>query len=302
MKITNKNNLPQVLVRALTNDPYTYTGDISVTQMIQSPRQRWLFIRHNDELEEDVMDRIWALLGSAVHNILEQADDKESDDLQEERLEASVGGWTFSGATDLYESDNERLIDFKVTSAWAFLNGIKEEWEFQTNALAYLYEKAGFKVKKLAILCIFRDWSKFKMMASENYPRKQAEVMEVPLWKLEETEQRVLNRIEIHRNAEHLPDDDLPYCTDKECWHRGNTYAVMKNKNKRATRVLDTREEAEDYLTWLFKDEKNLKHKFRIEKRVGEYIKCDNYCSVQSFCSQYKERMELLNDKETAED
>ena len=84
MKITNKFNLPEAIYEAVKNDGYTRgDSDISVTQLIDSPYIRELKNNHNSEIEEDATDRIWSLLGQAVHTILERAD---TEDLKEERL------------------------------------------------------------------------------------------------------------------------------------------------------------------------------------------------------------------------
>ena len=76
MKITNRMNLPQPLVSAIERDPYVRVGDVSVTSLAKSPRQFWLERRHAEEIEEDASDRIWALLGSIGHKILERAGDE----------------------------------------------------------------------------------------------------------------------------------------------------------------------------------------------------------------------------------
>ena len=59
--ITNKHGLPEALVRAVRNDPYTGGGDISVTKLIDSPQRRQLWRQHEADIEEDVSERIWSL-------------------------------------------------------------------------------------------------------------------------------------------------------------------------------------------------------------------------------------------------
>lgn len=75
--LTNKFNLPQVLVNAVSVDKHITAGDISVTGLIDAPQIRYLK-KHND-YEEDVMDMIWALMGTAVHHVLERAESSSSD-------------------------------------------------------------------------------------------------------------------------------------------------------------------------------------------------------------------------------
>ena len=98
MKLTNKHNLPEAIYNAVKNDPYRKQGHITVTTLINPPRIRALEQRHADELEEDVSDRLWSLLGQAVHVVLERAG--ADNVLQEERLGTQVNGWTLTGQFD----------------------------------------------------------------------------------------------------------------------------------------------------------------------------------------------------------
>lgn len=81
MSFTNVHDLPQALVRAIENDPYSGTTDlkarrVSVTRLIAPPQIVKLQQEHPD-IEEDVSERLWSLLGSAVHAIIERASARE---------------------------------------------------------------------------------------------------------------------------------------------------------------------------------------------------------------------------------
>lgn len=69
--ITNKYNLPKTIVDACKLDTHVMAGDISVTQLIDGPRIRILKKKH--DYEEDVSEKLYALMGTALHNILERA-------------------------------------------------------------------------------------------------------------------------------------------------------------------------------------------------------------------------------------
>ena len=291
MKITNKYGMPKALVRAIEQDPYTFTGKISVTQMISPPRLRYLTQRHWDSLEEDVTDRIWLLLGSAVHAILERAEDIHSEDLQEVRLEAETNGWLWSGQTDIYEADTKSLLDYKVTSSWSAIGDAKPDWISQLNLLAFLYRKAGFEVNSLSIVAIFRDWSRYKMMQSDDYPRRPVKKIEIPMWSDLQCEEFAYKRIAIHKNSENLEDDKLPSCTSEEMWQKPTTYAIMKNKNKRATRVTEDQHEAGILLA--HHRGKQPKEKFMIVERKGKRTRCEDYCPVSFFCNQYNKYLNM---------
>ena len=87
--ITNVHGLPQSIVAAVTNDPYTGGGDISATKLIDAPQIRTLMAKHKDQITTDVSERIWSLLGQAVHTILERAALRQEGMVAEDRLYAA---------------------------------------------------------------------------------------------------------------------------------------------------------------------------------------------------------------------
>ena len=295
MELTNKSNLPNVIKRAVANDPYDSSGsDISTTRLITPPRIRVLEAKHWENLTEDVADKIFALLGSSVHHVIERAVTDE--DIAELRLFHEVNGWTLSGQFDLLTSKGE-LIDFKVTSAWAALDALKNgkaEWEQQLNVLDYLsrhtdhslknYLGKTLKVKSLSIMAILRDWSKMKTMTSKDYPRKQVVMIPVRQWSEEEQDNFVLARIKAHQEAEI---GELPVCSAKERWRKDDKYAIMKDGRKTALRLLDTKDQVKQYL----KDNKLVEGKgCTVVLRAGEDIRCQSYCRVNSFCDYFLEK------------
>lgn len=280
MKYTNEMNLPEALVSAIVNDTYSKgSADISVTQLIGPPKIRLLKKRHSDEITEDVTDHIWRLLGTNTHEIVERI--KHPDALQEERLSVTVKGWKISGQADLYEDGV--VTDFKVTSAWSCLNGVKPEWICQLNVYAELFRSAGFTVSKLQIIAFLRDWSKFK--TGKDYPKKQVAVLDVPLWGEFQAKTYIRDRVLMHQTAEPLADDDIPECTPEERWDKPTTYAIVKEKNKRAWRVVDSMEEAEKLKAQIKEGSGDT---YRIDMRPGEHVRCANYCSCNEFCHFYK--------------
>tara|TARA_A100000171_G_scaffold48194_1_gene55317 strand:+ start:1169 stop:2074 length:906 start_codon:yes stop_codon:yes gene_type:complete len=296
MKITNRSNLPKVIERAVINDPYDSSGsNISTTRLIAPPRIRVLEMRNWDLIEDDVSNRIFSLLGQSVHHILERS--KLKVDLAERRLfykdDKITNGWTLSGQFDLLSRQGD-LTDFKVTSAWAALDALtngKDEWENQLNVLDFLCRKnqktltrykKEVKVKSLNIMAILRDWSKLKVMQSDNYPRKQVVMIPIRRWSEEEQENYVQARIKLHQDAEKT--DDLPLCTAKERWRKEDSYALMLDNRKTAKRVLPTRQDMDKYM----KDNKYVEGQgCKVVFRAGEDVRCQHYCSVNQFCSHF---------------
>ena len=78
MKITNILNLPQPFVDAVTNE-YTHKDkQYSVTSLLKGTTQSVLERRHADEISQDVSDMIWLIFGTAVHSVLENAKETDS--------------------------------------------------------------------------------------------------------------------------------------------------------------------------------------------------------------------------------
>jgi len=71
LKITNKYGAPDELYKAATFDDHVTKGDISVTTLINSPRVRML--KEKYEVEEDVNDHVFMMLGTAFHSLMETA-------------------------------------------------------------------------------------------------------------------------------------------------------------------------------------------------------------------------------------
>lgn len=294
MNLTNKMNLPLAIKRAVENDPYDPSGsDISTTRLIAPPLIRYLEIKHKDEIEEDVSDRIWSLIGQSVHHIIERAETEN--DLSEIRLFykdiATTNNWTISGQFDYITGDGE-LIDFKVTSAWSALDALqngKDEWEQQLNILDFLVrknpDKVNIKIKQLYIIAILRDWSKLQASKSDNYPQAQVVKIPIRLWSEEEQEDFIRDRIKVHQQAD-IKEPDV--CSPKERWRKEDSFAVMKDGRKSALRVLPTLEKAKQYLT-----ENNMKEGkgCMIVHRAGEDVRCSNYCRVNKWCKHFNDTL-----------
>lgn len=288
--VTNKHNLPQTLVNLANRDRYSRgNSKISTTELIGSPRIRIMRNKHADDIVEDVADRVWALLGSALHEVVERGADNEH--LAEERLFHVVNGWRISGGIDLQkvgfnEKTNQQYValsDYKMTSAWTVMNP-KKDWERQLNIYAYLVEVVkGWKVTGLTINAIIRDWNRREAERNPNYPVAPAIVIDIPLWSAEERRDYVHERVRIHQDAEraHEWDEPLPDCTDEERWLRTGKLAVMKEGRARALKLFDVddRREAEFYAA---------ENKAKIVERPGENIRCMDFCPVSDWCGQWK--------------
>ena len=282
MKITNKYNVPEPLV-ALANKQYYSKGAAaySVTEIIAPPQIQRLRRLHDHEMEIDVSELLWQMLGSALHVVAERS--QVEGHTSEERLFVEVDGVTFSGAIDLQHDTDDGIVitDYKFTSAWALRNE-KIEWVRQQNIYAWLVAKVkGKKVSKVRICAFIRDWSRHEAAYKDGYPKAPIQVLTLPLWPLEKTEAYIRERIEAHRQAKVSEDwnEPLPKCSDEDRWQRPTMFAVKKEGRKTAIRVLDSLEAAKALAE---------QQKGYVEERKAESIRC-GYCGVKQWCEQYRD-------------
>lgn len=278
MRLTNKQNLPQPIVDAVLNDGYSRgDADISVTGLLAPPRKTALEDRHRDEMEEDASERIWSLLGQAIHTILERA---ASTGIAERRLSITVNGWKISGGMDLY-CKSGLLQDYKCVTVWKFKNGeVPMEYEQQLNMYAEILRQNGEKVERLQIVGILRDWSKMEAQRDANYPQTQVVVRDVKMWPSDQARAFILERVVMHQAARIA----LPECDENERWQKPDMYAVMKPGGKRALKLYTSLDDAKAHVAGA--------PGLTIVKRPGESTRCKSYCAASKFCAQYQKETE----------
>jgi len=285
MILSNRLNLPEPVVKALSSDTYSSgTANSSVTALIDSPQVKVLTRKHKDEIEGDVSDRLWSVLGTAVHNMFE--DHASGDYLSEERLFAEVLGWKISGAIDIQKTEADgsiTIMDYKCTSVWSIIFG-KDSWAKQLNFYAWLVHKCkGVPVNKLQIVAVLRDWKQSEAKFKPDYPKSGIVIVDVPLWTTSQQEEFVAGRVALHQQAEkdYIFEKPIAPCTDGERWARKSKHAVMKKGRKKAVKLHDNEEEATSHCEVL-----GAGH--TVEFRKGESIRCSQYCDVSAFCSQWQ--------------
>lgn len=276
--LTNVHGLPDALVNAVKNDPYTGGGDISVTKLIDAPRRRTLNKKFREFVVEDVSERIWSLMGQAVHTVLERA---ETTAIVEKRLYAEVLGWRVSGQFDRLTIADGVLQDWKLTTTYKSEGDVS--WERQLNILRWLAHKNGIEVNRLQVVAIFRDWKRSEALRKPEYPQRNVVVIEVPVWTLEQCEAYVNERVALHQASEM---GEEVSCTEEERWYSGTTYALMKDGGKRAKKVATT-----------LVDLGEIPEGHYVEERPGSSRRCEGYCEVAPFCSQYQEWKKIHVDK-----
>lgn len=297
MIITNKLNLPQPFVDAVQSDYKPTPHQYSATTILNPTRQIILQRRYNDKITQDVADMIWMLFGTALHSVLENSQEEETQ-FKEEYLKQDLGildeslkGFCLSGKADLLDVLRKRMTDYKTTSVFKIQKKDYEDWRKQLLIYSWLFIKIGFEVDNAEIIALLKDWSSTKAKVDKTYPQLQVQKVSFKFSKkdFDEIEQFIINKFKELKQYEEVKDEDLPMCSMEERWNTGNKYAVKKKANKRADRVYDTKEEAEEHISKIPEDSRDL---YEIEERIGEDKRCLEYCSCCKFCPYYKEKYE----------
>jgi hypothetical protein len=317
MPLTNRAGVCKAWLIAAEKEDHDLIGWMRCTELISPIRQVLLKKRHAGEIVEDVMDRMWAIFGQAIHSVLEQSAGKDA--LAEQRFAVEIGGRLIQMTPDRVEkilpesfvptpqpwpfpidSPQFELIDFKNCKVWAVLLGEKWEWTAQTNIYAHGLRKIGINVTKIHIECLMRDWDKMESIKDRRYPQEKVKVLETPIWTPQQCEDFMLSRIRAFEEAWEKPDTDLPFCSPKERWERPDRWAVMKVGADRALRVFDTEREAQNELavrtTKMAAGKPKDRVPLQIELRKGCSIRCEGSgdyagCPVRNWCSQYHEEI-----------
>lgn len=352
----NDANLHPALYKALTTDSYDHdkAGDISATGLIKPPKMMQLGKKYGHLVEKDASSMLWAVLGTAIHSMIEsgvkedlaridelmrvarfvealeassdhdkaraitqsmtiylndrikeiRGDSRFGDTLTEERIGIDMigpkGKWHVTCKTDMFElfDDSINVLDWKVTGTFGYTkecqdgnNGVKPEWEQQLNINSYIIKKhLGWRSKGLQVGVIFRDWKqseleKYIHKDDASFPAYPVMMVDIPLWSETKQADYIMERLAVHQNAVGLSDEELPECTKKERWERGEKWAVMTGKTKRAVKLLDDPAEA-DLLSAQTKNG-------RVEHRPAKAVRCESWCDAKPWCSFAQEVFNL---------
>jgi len=323
--LTNKYGISDAIVKACMVDNHRTMGDISVTQLLDAPQIRMLKRQH--DVVEDVVDKIWALMGTAVHSVIElgevtnvearkilqaaevlmKHDKKKAAEfmydfvketypdytdknvLTEVTLAYTIEGMTFSGTFDRFTVSEGLLDDYKNTSVYAYMNPeSRKKWIGQANTYAFLLREHGYTVNASQITAIFRDFSNGKTF-QKGYPKKPIETFPIKLESHQFMKEYLTKRIRLHKHAE--LDGIIPDCNTKDMWATADTFAATSPGRKKAIKVFENRDMAEAYIV----GEGSVYGGIYLEKRIGEAKRCDSYCPVKHVCEQNKLRLEKLH-------
>ena len=284
MKITNKYGLPQPFVDAVTRNYEYKEKRYSVTSILKGLRENLLTRKYANDIEQDVAESIWLIFGTAVHKVLEESNDDENL-LKELKLEWKLeNGYTLSGIIDLYDTKQKEVIDYKTGSIWKVKFDDWSDYRKQLLYYAVLLKKNGYECNKGKNVMLLKDHSKREAKISSDYPEFPVYTKEYTFTsdELEQAEQEIIEIFKQIESLENALDSELPLCSNEQRWAKPDKWAVMKKGNKKAIRVLNSEQEAQEYMCGGKGD--------YIEFRKGEDSKCLEYCSCAKYCDYYKEK------------
>jgi hypothetical protein len=282
MIITNRFSLPQPFVDLVSGDTYSKgESDITTTGLAQPPKIAELTRRHGSEITMDASEKVWTMMGTANHYVLEQIALRNPERyVTEQRFYLDIDGVKLGGQIDLFDRETETLWDYKVSSVYKAMSDDKLEWTKQANVNKLLCEHNGIHPKKLAILLVCKDWKRKEAEFKADYPKCAILEIPLPIWQEAETLAYIKSRINLHNAAKLIEvEDAIPVCTEEERWAKPTTWAVLKERGaKRAVNggIYELESEA-------------IAHAKRIsgaiEKRDGSNPRCENYCQVRQWCN-----------------
>ena len=283
MKLTNKLDLPEPFVRAVSEKTYDNQGSWrTVTELIGPPKIAALKRKHEEEIEVDASELVYTFQGETAHATIERAAKTMCKEgwQAEERLFKKVQGKKISGAYDLFNPKTGELIDVKNSTAWKAKRGeAPAEWVQQCNLLAHLIREKGHDVRSIRIILIIRDHSKPESRRDPEYPQTPVVQLEIPIWTDEEAKAFLEDRVRLHLLAE----TEEVECSPEDRWAKPTIWAIKK---KGAARAIPG---------GLYADEEKAKEKleqlgnaYEIDYRPGENTRCALYCPVAKFCAQYQ--------------
>lgn len=319
MKLTNVHGISLPLAVWLLHDEYDYIDEpnyISATSLLKSTRQLVLTQRVNhEEREIDISAFLASRMGTAIHDSIEKAW-KDSGQWAMKRLgypdhiaknivvnptaeqiaanpsiipvwmeqrafrTITVNGVTYKIGGKFDQVLQGRLFDAKSTSVYAYLLGRKDEDYAMQGGIYRWLNPQLITDDHIFIQFIFTDWQKMRAKGDPEYPQTKALEYPVKMPSLDETEAFIRSKLLDLQKYQNSPDEEIPFCTDKELWRSEAVYKYYSDPSKtqgRSTRNFDTKAEADAFMA--------SKGKGVVITVPGEVRACE-YCPAFQACKQ----------------
>lgn len=216
MRLTNERGIPDPIFLSEQKDAESYKrrSHISVTELSLPARLLALRRIYEEQLIEDMADRIAAWEGKAIHYYLEH----HTDGIRELYLRMKCLGWDVSGRADRYVQRDGRWIvqDYKYVKPYTTRGGVKPEWVEQLNFLAVLLRANRLPVDKLEVVTIYKAWDA-DCLDWKEYPQTPSEILPVIVLNPVDAESLLQNRVLLHKKTQEST-GQLAYCTPEDRW------------------------------------------------------------------------------------
>lgn len=319
MRLTNIHGISLPLAVWLLTDDYDYINEenyVSATSLLKSTRQLVLSRRViKEDREVDLSDFLASRMGSAIHDSQEKAwkvNGKRAMQLMgypaavyeniainptQEQLDANkdiipiwieqrsfreilVGNTTYKIGGKFDQVIDGRLFDTKTTSVYTYLFGGKDDdYAYQGGIYRWLNPEL-ITNDHIFIQFVFTDWQRARSVGDDNYPKTKTLEYPVEMPSIEVTEAFIKAKLQELIRYQDAPDEQIPYCTDKELWKSENTYKYFSDPtNKRATKNFES-DRAAAYAFMASKGGKG------VVKEIAGEVKACGYCPAFSVCKQ----------------
>lgn len=322
MRLTNIHGISLPLAVWLLNDEYDYINEanyISATSLLKPTRQLVLSRRViQEDREMDLADLLASRMGAAIHDSQEKAW-RQNGQKAMERLgyppqvysniainptpeeiaanpniipiwiekrsfrEIEVNGVTYKIGGKFDQVIDGRLFDTKTTSVYSYLLGRKDnDYAMQGGIYRWLNPEL-ITDEHIYIQFVFTDWQAARARGDADYPQAKTKEYPVELPSIEETEAYIRRKVEELLEYGDKPDEQIPYCTDKELWRGETVYKYFSDPEKAKTGGRATRN---------FEGDKAAAHAYLAEKGKGIVkeipgeVKACGYCPAYNACKQ----------------
>ena len=270
-KWTNNYNLSDRVIRVIQGKYKSRKPELnrlSITDLIDDPLPRTLFINHWDEIVRDYSDLLTMVQGIALHSRYEECagDDEET----ERKYEDVVHNVIVVGKADSYFDGT--LLELKQTGVYGPKYRIPK-WEKQMNCYAWQRGIRKQEVNELLVDIWYRDW-KQKNVYWKDYPPIPYECIKLNLWDFDKQDKYIRSQVQKHLAlvpCEKSNQYEKP-CSDAQ---RGIRWEAYKGKNKTPTKVGDTFDRVNQWC---------MQQPYQFEIRQSEPIFCIRYCKSRSIC------------------
>ena len=273
---TNKYNLSDRVIRVLKGkykDHRPELNRLSITDLIDDPLPRILFINHWDNIVRDYSDLITMVQGISLHSRYEECASDDED--TEHKYEDVVDGIIVVGKADNYIAKDRTVLEVKQTGVYGPKYRIPK-WTKQMNCYAWQIRTRGHYVhdiEELGVDVWYRDWKQGNTYWRD-YPPIPYEYISLDLWDLDKQDKYIHSQVQkhlAHPVFDRVEQYEKP-CSDKQ---RGIRWEAYKGKNKTPTKVGDTKQELID---WAYDQ------LVKVDIRQSSPVFCQRYCRSRSIC------------------